>query len=225
MESMTTPLRTWRPMAMWTAIILAVLGLLWLVAATLVIPVLEVRAVLRRSPQILAEATASVEKLGGQAAAVRKIKLYLRLPEMVAPDHVYTLWILARCGRPGGQELFRVALGDDKRLVGTAYGILRCGWACPGADFLVAHMKNADPQTRMLAVGLLGDSQEAGDVLIAALSDEHPGVRLEAVRGLGIQPPVQARKPLEALLQDPDAEVRSAAAEALKRIKDAEATK
>jgi hypothetical protein len=95
------PLRTWRPMAAWTAGMLLALGLAWFVGAVAV-PVWQVRReVLTVRPRVpalgdipplcLHEAWDSwqpgpaVDQLGGPDNAVSKLGLYLRLPNMIAP--------------------------------------------------------------------------------------------------------------------------------------------
>jgi hypothetical protein len=76
------PLRTWRPMILWTALILAALVLCWLGAEYWK---------LRRTSRVVkaynrSYATKQVLELGGPAQAIARLQLYIKLPTRLAPD-------------------------------------------------------------------------------------------------------------------------------------------
>lgn len=78
------PLRTWLPMALWTAALLLALGLIWSIAAV-VVPVWRTHATVRAfQTQKGSEAGLSaINNLGGQDRARKRLLLYLGLPKCV----------------------------------------------------------------------------------------------------------------------------------------------
>ena len=80
------PPRIWRPMIMWTAGILVVLGLAWFIGAVAV-PYYQVRAVfkLRALDVDGFFYEEGVRVLGGPERALPKIRVYLRFPSKLAP--------------------------------------------------------------------------------------------------------------------------------------------
>jgi putative heme-binding domain-containing protein len=90
----------------------------------------------------------------------------------------------------------------------------------PSADVLVTLTRDADPEVRAAAVGLLGVNapKEAQPALENALTDKDALVRRRACEGLvraGIEPPVEVIWPL---LADPDRFVRHAARLVVERM-------
>ena len=110
-QPMAKPVRTWGPMALWTAVILAALGLAWFVGAV-VVPVFEVRAVVREwhtggyHPMYNDKLFATdIKGLGGPQAGVRKLSLYLLVPESLAPHKEFVVSVLGECGEPAIPKL------------------------------------------------------------------------------------------------------------------------
>jgi len=211
------PLRTWRPMALWTAALLLALGLAWFIGAV-VVPVWKTRAVVQAvydelSPwynqggigadsQRTSERQAAVEKLGGPDLAARRLGLYLMFPEWTDSkrrsipffDHAprgEAFEILSFCGRSGLPPLMR-SLGDS-----------RSGWRYEAAR----------------ALGHIGpEASAATPALARALCDADPWVRRSAARTLGEIGGSSSAEPLMAALEDQDDEVRSTAISALGKI-------
>ena len=131
--------RIWRPMILWTAAILAALGVAWFIGAVAV-PVWQTRAAVQAvydklSPwyevggigvdsQRTSERQAAVERLGGPDLAARRLGFYLMLPEWTdskrrlipildhgSREEAYK--ILGFCGRSGLPPLVR-SLGDPR---------------------------------------------------------------------------------------------------------------
>ena len=112
-EQASKPLRTWRPMAAWTAAILLALGLIWFVAAA-VVPVWQVRSRLNglghfewKSEQIEDAAynhqgLSLVAEVGGQRRCAWALRVYVSLmPENLAPRKYEAVRCAAFCGEPG----------------------------------------------------------------------------------------------------------------------------
>ena len=94
-EPAAPPLRTWRPMALWSVGIMLALGLAWFVGAVAV-PVWQVRKAVGQYwshtrwvgkvwPPYPAWEENTIKSLGGLDEAVRKLALYGRFPRWVAP--------------------------------------------------------------------------------------------------------------------------------------------
>jgi len=101
----TRPPRTWRPMALWSAVLVLVLGVAWAVTVV-VASVWQVRDVLEHypgeaggelCPMDLAQVRADIGRLGGGGAAARKIRLYLRMPRALADRKQVAVLMLPAC--------------------------------------------------------------------------------------------------------------------------------
>jgi HEAT repeat protein len=104
------PLRTWRPMAAWTAGLLLVLGLIWF-AAAVVAPLWQVRAVLEQVRHGGVPAGEAVQLLGGSERAAVSVGLYLRLPNRIVGNRREACDLLLSCDLSGGKGLAYL-LGD-----------------------------------------------------------------------------------------------------------------
>jgi len=200
--------RTWRPITLWTAGILLALGLAWFVGEVAV-PVWQADRTVAQYDDLKRHASypwqglrQSIEDLGGEAAAARKLGLYLRMPGWAAGHKVVALEVLTHCGKPA-LPAFRDALGSrDDGVRGAAVFYLPelCGGDA-GLEAAVAPMVAAmakDPAVlvRLMTIGGLG---------ALAGNGEHP-----------IEPPdPEVLRTLLALLFDTDAGVRWRAAETL----------
>jgi HEAT repeat protein len=197
------PLRTWRPMVLWSAGVLLVLGLAWFLMAV-VVPVCRVHAAaerianLREAPfvdslQQLALEAEEVQKLGGSERAARRIVLYLRLTRGSTRRHPEAVWMLRQCN--------------------------------PAAtDHLIGLLRDSDSKVRCIAAECLGDSRarEAVKPLMALVHDADEGVRHATVKALGQIGDSEAVPALEAALKDESWLIGQTAAEALKMIRGGE---
>jgi len=129
-EQPAKPLRTWRPMAAWTAGILLALGLIWFVAAV-VVPVWQTDKVLRaprphperllvpyerwRSGE-LEPYVEAVNSLGGPETASGRLSVYLRTPRRIAPHKAKAIFILGLCGPHAVPALRRAVKDTDEGL-------------------------------------------------------------------------------------------------------------
>ena len=202
------PLRTWRPMALWTAAILAALGLIWLVT-TMAVPYVQMRSAIRSlleradtyedahsAREHFAEV---VQGLGGPEAAIRKVKFYVGLPERLAPHREEAAGILGDCGPAGFQAAFNLLDDRDPRVRESA-GLALLGmmefedeW---GMEQLSRSLKHGDPAVRRRAARGLGIVGTSGSILHA---------KAEAV--------------LKSAAEDTDPSVRTTTAEALRKIR------
>jgi hypothetical protein len=208
-EPASKPLRTWRPMAAWTAAILLALGLAWFVGAVAV-PVWQVRSALPTPYQLdwrgpveqaengpLAEEgnqlmrvwgfeKRAIDRLGGCERAVRRLSFYLRAPRWLAPDKLHAFRFLVWCEQPARPAILEA-------------------------------MEDPDPSIRLAAIaGIMANgcarrAQDIGTAVFFFFPDGDDDTRARA----------SAR--LEWLLSDGDPKVRAAAAEALKKIRGEEA--
>jgi HEAT repeat protein len=94
-------------------------------------------------------------------------------------------------------------------------------------ELFTAGLSDASPVVRERAANVLCfSSPKASAALLAALGDESPGVRREAVRALGSLTALDAIDQLaERLFDDPDEDVRSSAADALGEMQDERSTR
>jgi hypothetical protein len=114
----SVPVRTWRPMVLWSAGIVLALGLVWF-AAAVVWPVWLTRKVVLAysGPDAYVMLAGyhddAVARLGGQELAAKRLALYLRLAPAVAPHKVVALRLLRECG-PWGMAPLTSALRSDR---------------------------------------------------------------------------------------------------------------
>ena len=121
----TRPQRTLLPIILWSAGIVLALALLWLAASTWV-SVRETNKVLLEvrflpfisggpGPEIILWPKEAVERLGGRERAAARLRLYLFLPDKLAPRVIEAIQLLRYCGRSGVPVLARVLLhGSDR---------------------------------------------------------------------------------------------------------------
>jgi len=219
------PLRTWGPMALWSAGILLALGLAWFVAAV-VVPVWQTRAAVQHVYDKLApwygaggfgvtaareqELKAAVDKLGGPESTARRLGLYLMLPE----------WTDA--GSRADTYFDMLDPGPRKE----AFSVLSfCGPY--GVPVLTHHLRDSNSSRRYeaaIALGHIGpEACQAVGQLIKCLSDPEVMPRLAAAMAIGkIGPAAHSAVPVLAGLtsSDADADVRERACESLGAIGD-----
>jgi hypothetical protein len=168
------PLRTWRPMAAWTAAILLALGLAWFVAAVVVpawrvraevLPVMVQAADMREEPGDYV-----IQSLGGGSDAARKLGAYLRLPALLARHRRLASAILGQCGHYACSELARCSEDQDcdvRREAIEALGRLRSAQAVVP---LIRGLGDNDERIRAIAASALGDIGPEASAAIPALN-------------------------------------------------------
>ena len=154
------PLRTWRPIALWTAGILLALGLAWFVGAV-VVPVWQTRAAVTRCYDrraLLARALVDeVDVLGGPDEATQKLGLYLRVPDPLAPHRMIATRMLGECGRCAVPALKSLLDDEDKTVrYWAAWELGNVGTAAEDtAPALTRALADADGDVRQAAADAL----------------------------------------------------------------------
>ncbi len=200
------PPRTWRPMAAGTAGILLALGLAWFVGAV-VVPVWKTRKVLGECDSSALTNEEAIVKLGGKEQALRRLSLYLDMPDWVAPRRHGAVVLLGKCGEQAVPVL--------KRSLKSKSPEVRLN-----AVFGLALMNFEQPPRPSLP-------QEIVPVLLMALEDDSGKVRAAAATTLGdIGPNAgSAILALEKMLGDKDPDAAYSAKAALRHIRGSEAGK
>jgi len=211
-------------MVLWTAAILAALGLAWFIGAV-VVPVMQVRSAglawseEQRGADMALGAELHVQRLGSPAQAASRIRTYLHWSRLL----------------PGAKAGFpRNGVGNPRRV--ALYLLTECGAA--GVPVLLEHTSDRDADVRWNAVINIRALVELGSrtertraavpALIMLLDHPEAPFRSLAAEALGEagREALSAVPQLEALSKrDSDSDVRAAAAEALKSIRDAEPAK
>jgi len=227
------PLRTWRPMALWTAAILAALGLAWFTGAV-ALPLYQVHAAARRCAQHeggkgegIEISFSAIEELGGETQAAARLRVYLRLPRWVAKHKDGAMVMLGSCGRPAVPALIEVLRDPDRSLHSSAANSLGLmGIEAPEAvPALVEALTEPHDNARAGAAWALGEIRTEPDkavpALARALGDKYWPVCSNAASALGKygQAARGAIPALTTALGDERHEVRASAAEALKQIR------
>ena len=215
------PLRTWRPMILWSAGILLVLGLVWFVAAVMV-PFLQVRWAVQRAVVSTPYYSKEIDRLGGERAAARKLRLYLRMPMNWAPCRKTAIHMLLECGDEAAPDVWQVLRKEAPDVRVEVMGGM--GWigVTKGTEYLLAELQVPDPAVRQAAALALLDINDPRTVepLVAALKDPDAGVRCAAATALGDMGGPRWRipriiAPLQAALNDEDEGVRDMARRSL----------
>ena len=208
------PVRTWRPMVAWTLGILAALGLAWVVGAVAV-PLWQVRRAMLTSDEI--------ESLGGARAAARKLCLYIRMPEWLAPERKRAVYLLEKCNPDNVPEWIILLDDRDPSVRWLAADTLEEIAAPEAVAPLVAALKERDPSVRLAIIRALGTlgSPQAVEPLVNVLRKDEADCRRMAAYALGCIGPAarDAAPALEEALKAQDENIRAAAAEALEKIR------
>lgn len=172
--------RTWRPMALWSAGLLLVLGLFGF-AALIAAPLIQVTSELDRClcawDSRRDSSKEAIVRLGGTGEAARKITLFLKMPDWVTDSK-------------------RVA-DDSSREDHAIFMLGLCGR--PGAEVLTPMLHSKHPRIRCLALMAIQDcgpdAVGALPAIEALLADGNPWIRAEARDALrsirGSSPPGQ----------------------------------
>ncbi len=182
-EPAAPPLRTWRPMAAWTAGILLALGLAWFVGAV-VVPVWRTREIVLGCEERYGDAwdktcPDAVALLGGSERAARHLAIYVRIPDRLAPGKYEAFGILASCGRPAAPVLAENLRRSEKdRRTWAAKALCRLG---ADSEKAVPELTRAldDPELRGMAAEALSMTESghmaAVPVFVDRLSDREAG--------------------------------------------------
>jgi len=218
--------RTWRPMVLWSAAILLLLGLVWMVSVTAV-PYCRMRALAPELPFDRIAPETMVQKLGGPEGAALVAGQYLQLPGQAATDRHRAICLLASCGEPGIPAL--VAALHDKDVAVRQQSTWALGWIGRGERGAVPALLGAlDDEDRLVGVGAalalvkMGrEAEVAIRKLKEAMTDGNRDVRQSAIEGAGDRGPaaIEVVPTLcTVLVTDKDDEIRWQAALALKGI-------
>jgi len=221
-EQPAQPLRTWRPMAMWSVGILLALGLCWFVAA--VVPVWRTRASVQRCHKGDGSWLAEMKQRWTPAVAVRNLSTYMRLPTIIAPHKDNATEMMGLFGQAAIPELLRLTSDRDRMVRYEAVQTLafRQSKDPEVVGALCRALKDEYEGVRWAAAATLGciRSPLAVNSLIEALQDENKDVRVWSALALGHTKDIRANGPLRGLLNDNSSDVKRAAAEALAEISD-----
>jgi HEAT repeat protein len=180
-----------RSIALWGTGMLLALCLTWVVAA-IVVPAWQTVPVVERHSTIpYVNHFLGVHELGGAKAAAKKLTLYLRLPQGIAPHRPTALLMLGNCGK----------------------------WAAPTAREYLGH-PDPELRVAALSALVSIEDPGARDYCRDALHDEDFRVRFLATYKLRKWKDLQSLPRFIQLLKDPRVEVRGQAAEALGELRD-----
>jgi len=210
-----TPVRTWGPMILWTAGILAALGLAWPVGAVAV-PVWRTRAIVREYNKMADPVPeGAIRRLGGPDEAAQQLGVFIRMPD----------WFTGRDSPVGGA-------GSEEKAFAVEL-LARCGR--PAVRPLIRALKTGAPAVRLNAARALAvigpEAEEAAPHLIVALDDPTNVARYDRIAPVPIRlwviaalrrigPPAAAAVPkLERALHDQNEDVRCAADSALEMLR------
>ncbi len=148
-----------------------------------------------------------------------RVLLVQRFAFVAAPTAAtgeFLLATLAQAERAGDTQFRQATLFP----LGTVTGRVPDGWLAERMHAaLVAHAQHEDDSLRAAAVGGLGNADRSDDLprLLAALGDEHGGVRVEAAAGLRSRVTPETTRALLGALADEDPAVASRALVVLRK--------
>jgi HEAT repeats len=202
-------------------ILLLSTGLLcWLV----VVPFIQVRKIVERVARTKTGEYEEVKRMGPVVAA-RRLGLYFRMPESIAPEKLAALRMLSHCGQAGAPAIIE-ALDDEDREIRQA-AAEQLPWSEVSAPALIRTLRDPDRLVRSCAATTLaGFGPPATPHLVRALGNSDPMVRKLAIRALGdscASPKttyvvMHLRDEIRTLLNDTDEEVRVEAKNGLESI-------
>ena len=209
------PVRTWRPILLWAAGLLLALGLAWFIGAVTV-PIWQVRAA-------VAHTDIDVARLGGPSAAIRKVDLYLRMPDRIAPGKDLTMLIMGRCGSEATPYLIDILRREQNvRLCTMAVYALGEREDARAVEAVLSAMQDSRAGVRASAASVLRNvsGPRAHQALLAATRDQDAYVRYEVIEAIGESKPPDAVDVMITALSDPDMSVRWGAVQFLAEFRD-----
>lgn len=198
------PVRTWRPMMLWSGGIVLALGLIWLVGVV-VVPYWQARALVHDY------SVRSFDRLGPPRDAVRKMRIYLKISRLLPGEEKSRQETCDAVSMFGGESIpvLVEALSDsDQTVRRRAASVL--GECCP--DWLSRDAATSENRR---------DAKQAVSALEKALSDQEPSVCISAALALCRVDPAKTNLTVRFLigrLQESDEESRLLAAHALSLI-------
>ena len=227
------PLRTWRPMVLWTCAILLALGLAWFIGAV-VVPVWQTSLVVSDcaadqdffSMSRPFDFEKAIERLGGADKARHRLEVYLRLLRPAAEHRGVAIFLLGHCGEKAVPFLLSALSDPDSDVREKTLWALQETGLPPGEDVssLLLVLRDNDEGLRATAAFALGQvatrRPEIVPALTEALGDGDWAVRCSAARSLGSMGVTAkvAILPLAARVSDTVPDVRIAAARALREM-------
>jgi hypothetical protein len=231
------PLRTWRPMAAWTAGMLLIFVLTWC-AWSAVSGVIMVRDVVKANFIGTLSTNDAIRQLGGPETAARRVHTYLCLPGWLVPEQRTAVSLLDRCGQAGLNTLTKALSHQDAVVRAEAAQTIR--WMVratiqenPGGipqaqmmvlPLLIAKLFDPDSTVQSAAAGALSEfgaeARAAIPRLTEGLASEDEGVRSACAYALGEVGPeaAMATAALSRNLRDWSDTARENAARALAAI-------
>lgn len=211
--------------------IVLILGVACFIAAV-VAPVMQTRAAVKRYRDAWLnyarekEARNELERLGEPETAIRRLSIYLRLPEWLAPERPTAARMVGDCGKPAVLMLLRLLEDEDhdvRHWAAMALGEIGDPRAVEPLSGLL--LVDEDEGVRLEAARALVKLKDrrATEALVSALRDEKWVVRTWAAAALGEIGDLRAVEPLIAALDDNADLVRERAARALGKLKDTRA--
>ena len=196
-----TTSRTWRPIALWSAAILLALGLAWLVGA-LGTPYLQARSAIQRVRGGGDQATQAIKGLGTPEAAVRKLMMYIRLRERLAPEWHTAVTMLGQYGEAAVPSLESLMRDPDANMRLSAMFSIRCTRSPRAMQPLLDALKDDACSVRQNAAEFLGDLRH--DLAVIWLADlrEREGIKAATARPAGSPEDGQCVQALIALLKE-----------------------
>ncbi len=114
------PVRTWRPMILWSGGIVLALGLTWFTGAV-VVPYWQVRSFVKSQTTKMP----AWERLGGERRACERLRRYICLPDPLATNRDWAVQLLAQhCD--GGADAVTALLHDERTPLETRLAIIDC---------------------------------------------------------------------------------------------------
>jgi len=213
--------RSWRVLTLWVAAI-EILIVLALFSWRWALPAQSARVVVARyHADDRADFKKAVRELGGPSEAARKLALYFKLPERLAPHRLTAAEMLDECGKHALGALMEIRHDPDWKVREAVVRAMididdpRLVWPLIGA------LRDGDDDVRSAAAHALGSRRDPRAVgpLIEMIENDLSSISLIAgADALGEFKDRRAVAPLKRLLDNDERYVRIAALEALKEM-------
>jgi HEAT repeat protein len=169
------------PAVLWAlGIIVALVACL---AVSLLVPVLQVRASVKRCAESH-QPDVEVERLGGNQKAASKIGHYLKWPESIAPGKEQAVRFLGCCGDTAAWLLIECTRNEDPAIRRRSTRLLGEMRSVAALDAIIARLDDTDGQTGAYAIealGKIGDARATGPLIGLLEADKNNEVAAEAL--------------------------------------------